>query len=145
MTGEEKIRWVLRFFRRVGGAGCWEFQGAKRHPYGYKKFSGKQAHRVMWELVYGPIPAGLFVLHHCDNPACVRPDHLFLGTIADNARDMRQKGRHPGKPGITACPRGHPYAPGNLIKRKNRPNHRECLTCHRDRMRKSNRKRREGQ
>ena len=42
---------------------------------------------------YGPIPKGMFVLHHCDNPPCVRPDHLFLGTAADNTADMMSKGR----------------------------------------------------
>jgi len=49
---------------------------------------------MAWQITYGPIPDGLFCLHHCDNPPCVRPDHLFLGTAADNTLDMMRKGRH---------------------------------------------------
>ena len=59
-----------------------------------QKRTTAKAHRVSWELNVGQIPEGMNVLHTCDNPKCVRPDHLFLGTIAVNNQDKWEKGRH---------------------------------------------------
>lgn len=64
------------------------------------------AHRYAWESTFGPIPDGMHVLHHCDNPRCVRPDHLFLGTNADNVADKVSKGRHHSPRQLAAVPKG---------------------------------------
>lgn len=77
---------------------CWEWiRFTCKIPGAYPQFwtgvAKMAAHRFSWELSNGPIPTGMWVLHHCDNPRCVRPDHLFLGTRLDNIRDMQAKGR----------------------------------------------------
>ena len=78
--------------------GCWEWT-AHKNWLGYGRIGESvtrkilYAHRVSYAIHYGPIPDGLCVLHKCDNPGCVRPDHLFLGTEKDNAIDRQNKGR----------------------------------------------------
>lgn len=79
--------------------GCWLWLGAKNaNGYGVLHVGGRAgraflAHRLTWEAHKGPIPDGQFALHHCDNPPCVNPAHLFLGSQADNCADMKAKGR----------------------------------------------------
>jgi predicted XRE-type DNA-binding protein len=79
----------------VKGDGCWVYKNLGHRGYGKLLAKGKhvRAHRLAWELAKGPIPAGLRVCHSCDNPSCVKIDHLFLGTDADNTADMVAKGR----------------------------------------------------
>src|SRR3972149_2911002 len=73
---------------------CIEWTG-NRNKDGYARFGQKLVSRLVWSESYGPIPPKLCVLHSCDNPGCVAPDHLFLGTQGDNMRDRDLKGRHP--------------------------------------------------
>lgn len=108
----------LRRLARAARCGPWRFQGRSqrkvasletacilfndhgpRENYGTVVFQGRnwQAHRLVWTEFYGPIPDGMCVLHKCDVPACVRPDHLELGTQRENMLDMVAKGRHKGK------------------------------------------------
>lgn len=75
---------------------CWTWLGAiKKGGYGHMVFLGKltSAHRIVWSIVNGDIPHEMHVCHTCDNPSCVNPSHLFLGTHQDNMRDRDSKGR----------------------------------------------------
>lgn len=102
----------VRFWLGVRSSkdGCWEWQRC-RTPQGYGQVAVDRvrwiAHRYSWHLHFGPIPRGLFVCHRCDNPPCVNPAHLFLGTHQDNMRDMAEKGR-------AARSKGRPHGPSGV-------------------------------
>lgn len=112
--------------------GCWEWTGGTTH-FGYGAFKKQNrvqvnSHRYSWELHNGPIPEGVFVCHRCDNPLCVRPDHLFLGSGFDNMRDASKKGRmHNQFSKMTNCIHGHPLSGDNLKIRSD--GSRACRTC----------------
>lgn len=131
-----------RFWPKVDTtADCWTWQAQKdRNGYGRIRPGGTasyvRAHRAAWYLATGEWPpADVMVCHRCDNPSCVRFDHLFLGSARDNARDMSGKRRARGQD-RTHCPRGHAYNEENTYHRNDHgPANRQCRACDRERKR----------
>lgn len=80
---------------KKGENDCWEWGGHTVYGYGQMRINKQRyyTHRIVWELIYAPIPEGLYVLHKCDNKICCNPSHLWLGTIEENNKDRDQKGR----------------------------------------------------
>ena len=85
----------------------------------------KDTHRIAWEIAYGKIPEGVYVLHTCNIPPCVLPDHLYLGTATDNMQDRLAAGNNPNY-NKTHCPRGHVYSKENIYSYAGR---RHCRIC----------------
>jgi hypothetical protein len=112
-------------------SGCWLWLGATS-PSGYGNIyafgSSLRAHRASWVIFRGAIPAGMHVLHKCDTPSCVNPDHLFLGSHADNMADKVRKGRGVPPPvgRKTHCIRGHELIGPNVRLSTDR---RVCRAC----------------
>ena len=107
---------VKRFIQRLdttsSPTGCWLWTGCRHHQgYGRIGWLGTvtKTHRVAYTLFIGPIPDGMFVLHHCDNPPCCNPDHLYIGTQTDNMRDRKERDRH-------NAPRGSKAGPAKLTE-----------------------------
>jgi len=123
---------IKRFNEKVDKTSdCWLWKAAKdKDGYGKFKMNRKdyQAHRASWEISIAPINPGMCVLHRCDVPSCVNPDHLFLGTRLENNQDRDAKGRN-GYSKRTHCPRGHEYSLQNTtVWRGNR----KCRKCKRE-------------
>jgi hypothetical protein len=104
MTNHKPIRPLIERFEEKfvpePNSGCWLWTAATKElgygviGVGSRGHGTDKAHRVSWKLYRGEIPAGMVVCHKCDTPACVNPDHLFLGTLGDNMRDCVRKGRN---------------------------------------------------
>ena len=111
-----------RFWTKVAigdSAECWLWVAGKTGAgYGAYQHEGRLqlAHRVSWQLAHRrPVPEGKLVLHQCDTPLCVNPNHLWLGSQSDNIRDAAAKGRHHNTR-KTHCKNGHPFDEQNTVR-----------------------------
>lgn len=127
------------FFARIrlDVSGCAIYTGPRANGSGHGSFGRRGlAHRISYTMHFGPVPAGMVVMHSCDNPPCVNPAHLTIGTQADNLADMTAKGRRAPMPASntakTHCLRGHPLSGENLYRCP--AGKRSCRTCRREHM-----------
>jgi hypothetical protein len=124
-----------RFWLKVYPRGdCWEWRGARRVGYGAFAFDGRvgMAHRYAYIQAKGPIPTGLQLDHLCRHPWCVRPSHLEAVTGKQNSR--RGWGRNHRLMRSGLCCHGHPQNATNVYMRKDRPGHKMCRACVRERI-----------
>ena len=122
-----------RFVEPEPMSGCFLWVGHyNKQGYGYFKVNGRnvRAHRFAYERTHGPIPEGKDVLHSCDTPFCVCPQHLRAGTDLENMQDRDRRGRN-GHGRKTTCPQGHPYDEKNT--HRDRAGKRHCRRCNADR------------
>jgi len=141
-ASEEPLDYLARRYEPELNTGCWLWSaGCCGTGYGAAGLPGyaRLAHRASWQILVGPIPPNMVILHKCDTPVCINPDHLRLGTQADNMADCSRKGRvrsGSGRPPSTACPKGHPMAGENLFVGAG--GKRLCRICRAERNRRSN-------
>ena len=127
--------------KSVDPDGCWWWLGAVVAGGGYgslwQKGKSVLVHRISWEIHNGVIPPGLWVCHHCDNPRCVHPGHLFIGSRSDNMKDAAHKNRVPRiarARAKTHCPKGHAYSSENTYV--DPAGKRACKECRRENLRR---------
>ncbi len=129
-TGLKSLPVEERFWSKVDRSdpdGCWPWKrGRFSQGYGAFYLNGRQhkAHRIAWTFTNGPIPDGVLVRHHCDNPPCCRPDHLLLGAHVDNTADMDTRGRRvigrtPPEVRTAALRKFHDEHPGHWAGERN--------------------------
>ena len=121
---------ILSSFKK--GDGCWEWKyGFTSKGYGQANYDGKHgtAHRIVYQLLVGPIPKGLFLDHLCRNRKCVRPEHLEPVTSREN--NLRSTGPAAVNAAKSHCKYGHEFTPENTKSKPSRPNSRICRTCKR--------------
>lgn len=128
MTLRERLEKMVMFEPNTG---CWFWIGSltASGSYGQISVNGvpKRAHRVSFEVYKHNISNGLLVLHHCDNSMCINPDHLFLGTYADNTRDMIKKGRAKLSPAYGKNNPRNKFTENDILNIRNRRENGESL------------------